>query len=83
MQKQELIEHVEAKINDYAQRIIDASDKGDDSALGELNFYMALRRVLKGEERRIQDYGLMDAVNDTLKTLGIITKGKFYQDFFK
>ncbi|MGB3532667.1 MAG: hypothetical protein WBA13_04025 [Microcoleaceae cyanobacterium] len=82
MKKEELLQFAEDKINSYAQRIIDTSDKSDDSALGQLNYYMALRRILKGEERRIQDYGMMDGVNDTLKKLGIIEDGKFYQDLF-
>ncbi|CAK8712029.1 hypothetical protein GCAAIG_01335 [Candidatus Electronema halotolerans] len=83
MKKEELLQFVEEKINSYAQRIIDANDKGDDSALGELIVYMGLRRILKGEERRIQDYGMMDAFNDVLKELGIIKSGKFYQDYFQ
>lgn len=82
MQKEELLQFVEKKINTYAQVIINATDKGDDSALGELTVYMGLRRVLKGEELRIQDYGMLDAFNDVLKQLGIIEKGKFYKDFF-
>jgi hypothetical protein len=83
MKKEELLQFVKEKINSYAQRIIDANDKGDDSALGELIVYMGLRRILKGEERRIQDYGMMDAFNDVLKELGIIKSGKFYQDYFQ
>ncbi|MFB2836971.1 hypothetical protein [Floridanema evergladense] len=83
MTKEELLKFVENKINNYAKRIIETSDKSDDSALGQLNVYMALRRILKGEERRIQDFGMMDAFNDVLKELGIIEKGKFYDDFFK
>lgn len=82
MQKEELLHFVEEKINSYAQRIISSSDKGDDSALGELIVYMSLRRVLKGEERRIQDFGMMDAVNDVLVQLGVVKTGKFYKDFF-
>jgi len=81
--KEELLQFVEEKINNYANKILTATDKGDDSALGELNVYMALRRVLKGDEERIQDFGMMDAINDTMKKLGIITTGKFYKDFFK
>lgn len=83
MKKEELLQFVEEKINSYAQRIIDANDKADDSALGELIVYMGLRRILKGEEHRIQDYGMMDAFNDVLKELGIIKSGKFYQDYFQ
>ncbi len=82
MTKEELLQFTEGKINSYAQQILNATDKGDDSALGELSVYMALRRILKNEERRIQDYGMMDAFNDTLKELGIIQDGKFFEDFF-
>ena len=62
---------VEAKINEYAQKIIDGSDKRDAHAMGELQFYMAFRRVLKGQGT-VQDMGLMDAVNDTLQEMGIV-----------
>jgi hypothetical protein len=82
MTKEELLQFTEGKINSYAQQILNATDKGDDSALGELSVYMALRRFLKNEERRIQDYGMMDAFNDVIKELGIIKDGKFFEDFF-
>lgn len=82
MTKEELLQFTEDKINSYAQQILNAADKGDDSALGELSVYMALRRILKNEERRIQDYGMMDAFNDVIKELGIIQDGKFFKDFF-
>jgi hypothetical protein len=82
MTKEELLQFTEGKINSYAQQILNATDKGDDSALGELSVYMALRRILKNEERRIQDYGMMDAFNDVIKELGIIKDGKFFEDFF-
>lgn len=82
MQKEELLQFVEDRIDTYAQVIINSTDKGDDTALGELTVYMSLRRVLKGEERRLQDYGMMDAFNDVLKELGVIKTGKFYKDFF-
>lgn len=65
---------VEAKINEYAQKIIDGSDKRDAHAMGELEFYMAFRRILKGDETA-QDVGLMDAVNDTLQEMGVVESG--------
>lgn len=65
---------VEAKINEYAQKIIDGSDKRDAHAMGELEFYMAFRRILKGDGTA-QDMGLMDAVNDTLQEMGVVASG--------
>ena len=65
---------VEEKINEYAQKIIDGSDKRDAHAMGELEFYMAFRRILKGQGTA-QDMGLMDAVNDTLQEMGIVESG--------
>ena len=65
---------VEAKINQYAKAILDGSDKRDAHAMGELHFYMALRRILKGDQT-IQDIGMIDAVNDTLQEIGIVFEG--------
>jgi hypothetical protein len=65
---------VEAKINEYAKAILDGSDKRDAHAMGELHFYMALRRILKGDGT-IQDIGMMDAVNDTLQELRLVFEG--------
>lgn len=64
---------VEEKINHYAQTIIDGKDRADDMAMGELHFYMALRRVLKGQAR-MADVGLMDAINDVMQEKGHISK---------
>ncbi|MFK7906210.1 MAG: hypothetical protein AB8B69_13845 [Chitinophagales bacterium] len=70
---------VEEKINHYAQMILDFTDKGDNLALGELNFYIALRRVMKGEGTT-QDKGMIDAINDTLQEVGLLDKKKtFYK----
>ena len=72
------IEKIEAKLNYYAQKIIVSGSKIDEHALGELNFYMALRRIY---ERRstIQDLGMMDAINDTLQEAEIISpRDTFY-----
>jgi len=64
---------VEDKVNNYAQAIIDGSDKRDAHAMGELKFYMALRRVLK-KNATIEDIGMMDAINDTMQELDIVPK---------
>lgn len=56
---------IENKLNSYAEKIIKGSSKVDELALGEMTFYMALRRVIAGKATP-QDLGLMDAINDTL-----------------
>ena len=70
---------IENKLNTFADRIKDGSDRVDEHALGELTFFMALRRVLS-QKATPQDLGLMDAINDTLQEKGIIESGK---TFFK
>jgi hypothetical protein len=70
---------IEEKINVYAQRIVDRGETTDDVAVGELVFYIALRRVLAGKGSK-QDLGMMDAVNDVLQEKGIIPEGaSFYK----
>lgn len=67
----ELLNFVEDKINEYAQVILTGKDRADDMALGELTFYQALRRTLKGNAT-MQDIGMMDAINDVLQQKGIV-----------
>lgn len=75
----ELSTFVEDKLNDYAAVIIKGNQRRDEYALGELNFYMSLRRVLAGKAT-MQDVGLMDAINDTLVEFGVLENGKtFYE----
>ena len=70
---------IEQKLNRYAKAIIDGSAKIDEHALGEMFFYMALRRVLTGKAT-YQDIGMMDAINDTLQEKGIVEASKtFYK----
>lgn len=64
---------VEDKINHYAGMIVNHKDKADELAMGQLSFYMAFRRVLKGEATT-QDLGMMDAINDVLQEKGIVEK---------
>ncbi|MBL7813620.1 MAG: hypothetical protein JNL70_01355 [Saprospiraceae bacterium] len=70
---------IEEKINHYGKLIVTKNDKFDDMALGELTFYISLRRAINGTATT-QDLGLLDAVNDTLQELGILgEKQSFYQ----
>jgi hypothetical protein len=68
------ITFIEEKLNNYAQKIIDGGAKADELALGELNFYAALRRVTAGKATPA-DLGLFDAINDTLQELGVLVAG--------
>jgi len=69
-----LPQFIETKLDDYADQVKGGSARVDEHALGELGFYMALRRVLAGAATP-QDLGLMDAINDVLQFKGIVKKG--------
>ncbi|NET85923.1 MAG: hypothetical protein F6J94_29760 [Moorea sp. SIO1F2] len=70
---------IEEKLNSYAQKIVSGGSKTDEIAVGEITFYIALRRVVNGKGT-LQDLGMMDAINDTLQTLGLVEEGKtFYK----
>lgn len=68
----DLSHHIEDKLNYYAEAIIKGHEKIDEHALGEMTFYMALRRILNGTYT-YEDVGLMDAINDTLQELKLIS----------
>jgi len=68
----DLSQHIEDKLNYYAEAIIKGHEKIDEHALGEMTFYMALRRILNGTYT-FEDVGLMDAINDTLQELELIS----------
>lgn len=70
----ELAQFIEDKLRGYADQITDESAKVHEHALGEMTFFMALRRVL-AKRGTAQDLGMMDAINDTLQEKGIIEKG--------
>ncbi|ACK72774.1 conserved hypothetical protein [Gloeothece citriformis PCC 7424] len=75
----DLINFIETKLNQYAQKIVSSGDKSDELAFGQISVYLSLRRVLKGQGT-MQDLGMIDAINDTLQELGIIETGKtFYK----
>jgi hypothetical protein len=51
--------------------------KVDEIALGELTFFVALRRVQQGKGT-VQDIGIMDAINDTMQALGLVKPGVLF-----
>ena len=69
--------YIENKINTYAKKIINGDTNIDEHALGEISFYMMLRRVISGQGTR-QDIGMLDAINDTLQSKGLIEKRKTF-----
>jgi len=72
-----LPQSVEDKFNAHVERIKAGSAKVDEHALGELTFYMALRRVLAGTATP-QDLGMMDAINDVLQFKGVVKRGSSF-----
>ena len=69
----ELSQLIEDKLNYYADAIIKGHDKIDEHAFGEMKFYMALRRIINNKST-FEDIGMMDAINDTLQILGLISE---------
>lgn len=51
--------------------------KRDEHALGELSFYLALRRMIN-QTANAQDIGLFDAINDTLQAKGLISSKQVF-----
>ena len=72
-----LDQFIEDKLNQYAKTIIERGTKSDEHALGEMVFYMALRRVISGKATP-QDIGMMDAINDTLQEKGLIEENQTF-----
>jgi hypothetical protein len=51
--------------------------KRDEHTLGELSFYLALRRMIN-QTANAQDIGLFDAINDTLQAKGLISSKQVF-----
>lgn len=75
----DLAKFADDKMSHYAQKIIDGGVKVDEHAVGEMTFYITLRRVL-AQKATLQDVGMLDAINDVLQELGLVESGKtFYK----
>jgi len=68
--------HVSEAIRQYAGKI-KGTAKSDEHALGELQFYMALQRVLT-KKATPADLGLMDAINDVLQVKELVAGNKTF-----
>jgi hypothetical protein len=53
----DVLEFIEKKINHFGEMIATQRDKADELAMGELLFYLSLRRVLKNQKTP-QDIGV-------------------------
>ncbi len=73
----EVTQFIEEKLNAYAEKIKSGSARTDEHALGEMVFYMALRRVIAGKGTP-EDLGMMDAINDVLQNKGIVKEGTLF-----
>lgn len=73
----EITKFIEEKLNAYAEKIKSGSARTDEHALGEMVFYMALRRVIAGKGTP-EDLGMMDAINDVLQNKGIVKEGTLF-----
>lgn len=73
MIKSEFETWLEESIDAATQAVLKPSEgiTSDEIAFGKLDFYLALRRELKGN-RTPQDLGLLGAINDTLQALGVL-----------
>ncbi|HFL2190357.1 TPA: hypothetical protein ACG3DQ_005450 [Pseudomonas putida] len=73
MDKQSLGNFLEAKIDRAAQNICNLKDRQDHFAYGQLQVFLSLRRALNAA-RTDADRGLIDAMDDVLLELGMITQ---------
>ena len=75
----QLEEMIKEKISHYSQAIGAGSAKKDEHALAEIEFFLALRRILS-KKATPADLGLFDAINDTLQARELIES---HQTFYK
>ena len=93
---EDIINFTEEKINHYAERILENADRADRACMGQLNFYISFRNIVKDYQKHkmdrsslnlkemrdlpsYRDFGLIEAVNDTLVFLGMLPTAKFFQ----
>jgi len=77
MPKVDLSGFIEENINSYAQQMIEGGKETDEHALGEITFYLAMRRLIMGQATQT-DLGMLDAINDTLVKLGLLEEGQIF-----
>jgi hypothetical protein len=73
MKQLELAAFIESELNTLAQKIINKKEISDEIAHAKIGFYLSLRRTLNNKASPA-DIGVLDAINDTLQTLGIVER---------
>ncbi len=75
----ELNDYLDQRIADNEAKLSDASAKNDELAKAKLAFYGSLKRVLN-KKATMTDVGTMDAINDLLQYVELVSAGKtFYK----
>lgn len=77
MTKAELEKFVQVKIDEKANIILDERVTHDDAAFGELRIYSCVRRILSGKAS-LEDIGVLHAVNDLIKAMGILSPSESF-----
>ena len=93
----EIISYIEERIHECGESLIENPDRADRSSMGQLNFYISLRNIIKDHQGDSQhstasdmrdmpsyrDFGLMEAINDTLIFMGLYTPSRERRKFFE
>ncbi|MBK5510717.1 hypothetical protein [Pseudomonas sp. TH15] len=72
MNRAELEGYLEVKINEKAKIIIDEDMVHDGTALGEMQLYFCIRRILN-KKATLEDVGVLRAMNNLMQILGLLS----------
>lgn len=72
MNRAELENYLEVKINEKAKIILDEDMVHDGAALGEMQLYFCMRRILN-KKATLEDVGVLRAMNNLMQVLGLLS----------
>ncbi|RVD77227.1 hypothetical protein [Pseudomonas koreensis] len=72
MNRAELEDYLEVKINEKAKVILDENMVHDGAALGEMQLYFCMRRILN-KRATLEDVGVLRAMNNLMQVLGLLS----------
>lgn len=72
MNRAELEDYLEVKINEKAKVILDEDMIHDGAALGEMQLYFCMRRILN-KRATLEDVGVLRAMNNLMQVLGLLS----------
>ncbi|CAI8868873.1 hypothetical protein [Pseudomonas serboccidentalis] len=72
MNRAELEDYLEVKINEKAKVILDEDMIHDGAALGEMQLYFCMRRILS-KRATLEDVGVLRAMNNLMQVLGLLS----------